>query len=64
MYEAKEMDILVRMCEECVKKLKGKSFKSASRHSFKTVRICANPSCFKLDSFVVTLHLPEKKVIE
>ena len=58
------MEIQVRMCEDCVKKLKGRPFKSASRHTFKTVRICANPLCFKLDSFIVTLRLPERKVRE
>ena len=56
------MDIAVRMCEDCVRKLKGRAFKSASRHSpIENLGICANLSCFKLSSFVVTLRLPERK---
>ena len=59
------MDIAVRMCEDCVRKLKGRAFKSASRHSpIENLGICANLSCFKLSSFVVTLRLPERKVGE
>ena len=58
------MDILVRMCEECVKKLKGRPFKSASRVSSKYFRYCFTYKCPNEGSFLVTLRLPERKVEE
>ena len=58
------MEILVRMCEECVKKLKGRPFKSASRYSHKHFRYCVTYQCSNEGIFLVTLRLPERKVRE
>ena len=58
------MDILVRMCEDCVRKLKGRPFKSASRTSSKDYRYCVTYKCPNEGSFLVTLRLPERKVRE
>ena len=58
------MDILVRMCEDCVKRLKGRPFKGASRFEGSAFRYCVSRECFNKGTFVVTLRLPERKVRE
>jgi hypothetical protein len=58
------MNIWVRMCEDCVKKLKGRTFVGASRYSFKSFSYCVNSGCYNNGTFVVTLRLPERKVIK
>ena len=58
------MDIVVVMCEDCVRKLKGRVFKSATRRSFASLRYCVTFECSNEATFVVSLRLPERKVIE
>ena len=60
----KNMDILVRMCEECMKKLKGRPFKGASRYQGLEFRYCESIECLNKGTFVVTLRLPERKMQE
>ena len=57
----KEMDIVVVMCEDCVRKLKGRVFKSASRHVTESLGYCVACECPNVGTFVVTLRLPERK---
>ena len=59
------MDIVVRMCEDCVRKLKGRPFKGASRNSSgKFLGYCVACKCFNEATFFVHLRLPERKVEE
>ena len=59
-----EMDIMVTMCESCVRKLGGRPFKSATRRSSASFRYCVACKCFNKAAFVVHLRLPERKVRE
>ena len=56
------MDIMVTMCEDCVRKLKGRPFISASRRSSATFRYCVTYQCPNEGTFAVYLRLPERKV--
>ena len=58
------MDIMVTMCESCVRKLKGRPFISASRRLYKGSRYCVGYQCFNAGTFIVNLRLPERKVGE
>ena len=58
----RKTDIMVTMCEDCVRKLKGRPFISASRRSSASFRYCVTYQCFNKATFVVTLRLPERKV--
>ena len=58
------MDIMVTMCEDCVRKLKGRTFISASRRLYKGFRYCVTYKCFNAGTFLVSLRLPERKVEE
>ena len=56
------MDIVVVMCEDCVRKLKGRPFKGASRHVTESLGYCVACECPNVGTFVVTLRVPERKV--
>ena len=59
------MDIMVIMCEDCMKKVKGRVFKGASRNSSgKFLGYCVACKCFNEATFFVNLRLPERKVGE
>ena len=64
----KWMDIVVVMCEDCVRKLKGRPFKGASRRPLKSLRYsvtyCVTYQCPNEGTFAVHLRLPERKVGE
>ena len=55
------MDVLVRMCESCVKKLSSRAYKGAIRLESEGSQLCANYSCYNLGTFAVHLHLSERR---
>ena len=56
---------MVIMCEDCMKKVKGRVFKGASRNSSgKFLGYCVACKCFNEATFFVNLRLPERKVGE